>query len=155
MPEDSKDAAKTVKNLPDGSFNFGNITYKEVGTYVYEIREEIPNPDGGEYEYDGSVYSVSVTVSKDGDALKADAKVEKDGQPVDLTSEGAVFEFTNTKKRTPTELTIEGLKNLDGEPSGVEFSFGIRPASESPEDIPIPRKRPFPTTAKVNSSSVL
>ncbi len=136
MPNGQFGGSVTISNDSDGSFNFGKITYKEVGTYNYTVSEVRGSESN--YTYDTSVYNVTVTVSKDGDALKTDVKVEKDGQPVDLTSEGAVFEFTNTKKRTPTELTIEGLKNLDGNPSGVEFSFGIRPAPESPADIPMP-----------------
>ena len=144
MPNGQLGGSVTISNNSDGSFSFEKITYKEVGTYVYEIREKIPVPDDGEYEYDGSVYTVNVTVSKDGDALKADVEVtkkDKTGNTVEWDSENTIFEFTNTKKRTPAELTIEGLKNLDGEPSGVEFSFGIKPAPESPENIPMPEKK--------------
>mgnify|MGYP002623041621 CR=1 FL=1 len=55
-----------------GTASFDELTFEEVGTYTYTVKETPGNAEG--YDYDQSVYTVIVTVTDNGGALEATVK---------------------------------------------------------------------------------
>lgn len=112
----------TVKNNENGTFEFGKITYNQVGTYKYEIAEKDLGEKG--YTYDGNVYTVSVIVTDEGKGSLV-AKVDGVGTP--QTPE---IKFVN--KYVPESVDVvlgddgELTKELDGrEINENEFVFAV------------------------------
>ena len=55
----------TAKNGADGTVDFGNITFKNEGTYTVEIQEVVPESSEPFVTYDRHKYSYTVTVTYD------------------------------------------------------------------------------------------
>ncbi len=64
MPEGTVDGVYTAENEADGSITVPAITYTEAGVYQYTLRE-VKGSVGG-YTYDDAVYTITVTVTDDG-----------------------------------------------------------------------------------------
>ena len=142
MPEKT-----TVKNAGTGLFQFGLITYTEIGTYEYEISEVIPSEAIKDAEgiytlngksYDDAKHKVIVTVDdKDENGvstgqLKAVVKgiMKQDGNPL--------VTFTNGYVPNSTSITIDGVKKLTGRDINAgEFEFEIKAVTE---DAPMPKE---------------
>ena len=111
-------ALQTVTNLADGKFSFAPITYTaaDVGTHVYTIAE-VKGSLGG-VKYDERTYTVTVTVTDNGE-----------GKLVVTTSGMDGIRFENTYTTTPAKhilTAIKFYKNADGtlrELKGNEFTF--------------------------------
>ena len=117
MPEAASNGRKTSPGLKAGeTYEFGELSFTEAGTYVYTIQEENGGLAG--YEYDGSVYTITYTVTENGTQLVAERSIQKDGAEVNL----AQFEFTNiyTKQEEPAE-------------------------DDQPTPTPVPEPKPEPT----------
>ncbi len=115
-------ADTTVKNTATGTFQFDAITYTKVGTYEYEIRETDLNQYG--YTYDDTVYTVTVTVTDEGNGL-LQAKAEGVGTP-----EAPAVKFVNEYAPDPVTVVLgansELLKKLEGrELNAEEFIFTV------------------------------
>lgn len=78
---------ETVKNGADGSFAFTAIPYAETGTYTYTVSEVKGDLSG--VTYDGTVYTVAVTVTDDGEGKLAAAYTVNG-------SENGAIRFANT-----------------------------------------------------------
>ncbi len=120
MPTGAKDGQVTVKN--DGSkIDFGTITYDRAGTYIYTIQEERGNLGG--VSYDGSVKTVTVAVTDDGNGqLKAD-----------VSGGGKDAVFNNTYKTGSVNASITAVKDLEGRPlKDGEFSFTLTGENHAP-----------------------
>ena len=79
-------ASATVTNNAKGVIDFGKITYEKAGVYVYTLSEV----DGGDarYDYDASVYTVTVTVNDNSrGVLSAKVEMTKNG----VAATGIVF----------------------------------------------------------------
>lgn len=67
------------KGAKDGEqvfFGFGEITYETAGTYVYTVREDVPEPEAGGMTYSKNVATITVTVTDPGTGnLKAAVSV--------------------------------------------------------------------------------
>ena len=120
--------SETVKNADGGAITFPIITYKESGTYYYQITEV--KDEKPAYQYDESKYVVKVDVTDD-NAGKLTAKVTsvtKNGEPVkseDLT--GAVT-FTNTYSASADlELKAQKSMKVEAEQLGT-FEFELKDA---------------------------
>ena len=99
----------TITNEADGSLVFvsGPVTYTESGIYTYTIKEN-DSSEGGITE-DGSLYTIVVTVTDNGDGkLAADVSITKDGTETDAIT------FDNDYDPTKTGVTISGTKELTG-----------------------------------------
>jgi pilin isopeptide linkage protein/LPXTG-motif cell wall-anchored protein len=83
----------TVSVKGAGSYEFGNITFTQPGTYVYRITEENTGADG--YTYDDSVFTVKYVVTADdaSRSLKCVRTITKDGETADDVI------FTNVYKK--------------------------------------------------------
>ena len=90
-------------NDKNGGFSFGEITYDKPGEYLYEVRE-IPGDDL-DITYDGTVFTVTVTVGMVQGELKAIAAYKADSED----AEEIRFENIYTH---PTEIMISGTKVL-------------------------------------------
>ena len=106
-----------VKNVAGGMFSFGEITYTEAGTYTYTVVEN--NNDLGGVTYDNTVYTVTVTVTDDGNGnLIAAVAYSKDNQLVEH------MVFHNQYTAAGTQVTIHANKALDGrDMKAGEFTF--------------------------------
>ena len=111
-----------------GDILFPTITYTEPGTYQYTVTEVQETKAG--YTYDDTVYSITVTVGKNGENLViTDIDVLKDGVDTGYVFDAASFNnilngdtlvFNNTYEAKPTTLTLSGNKTLTDLTPGVQ-----------------------------------
>ena len=88
---------ETVGNTADGQVAFSELTFNKVGTYNYTV-EELAGKDGA-IVYDTMKAAVSITVTRDGDALVSTVVNPKD----------TIF---NNKFVTPAKAAIQFSKEL-------------------------------------------
>ncbi len=93
----------TVTNKADGSFGFKSITYTEVGTYTYTIKEVRGNVTGVSYDGVNAPVTVTVTVTDTNGVLSASANVKN-----------ADIKFENTYTAKSAQVTFNGTKELKG-----------------------------------------
>ncbi len=123
----SGDASDTVTITGEGSAEFAEITYTEVGTYNYSISETSGNAGG--YSYDDSTFDVVVEV-KDTDEAKlvATVKYMKDGDEVEVP------EFVNTYSASG-EVKLQVTKAIDGRNWLNDDSFEFTLSGNGVEDV--------------------
>lgn len=100
--------APTTAGSNTGAFNFGSLTFDAPGTYTYKVTEDVPqDAQGGKlngYTYDGSVYTVTFTVTDNKQGkLEAARTITKDGAPKDS------IVFTNSYEPTPVSSDTAGV----------------------------------------------
>lgn len=110
-----------------GDVLFPTITYTNEGIYTYTVHE-VQETKGG-YTYDGAVYSITVTVGKNGGNLViTDIDVLKDNVDTGYVFDAATFNnildgdtlaFNNTYKAEATTLKLYGNKTLTNLTPGV------------------------------------
>ena len=145
MPQKDENAPKepndqkTIIVTSSEEVSFDSITYKEDGTYKYEISEVKGKLNG--VTYDEKVYDVKVEVSKDenGTGVIKVSSREKGAEDAEykLLEKGTVFtaEFINTYKAEQVETTVSGTKTLTGRDlKADEFEFSLTPVSAVAED---------------------
>lgn len=105
MPEGSRDGKKWLTLNGAGTVELGEITFTQAGNYTYTVTEQDSGTPG--WTYDQAVYTLSITVTEEAGALKAEKTLEKNRTPAQS------LQFTNhyTKTPDPTEpLEIQGTK---------------------------------------------
>ena len=110
----------TVKNAADGSINFGEIMFTEVGEYTFTAKE-VKGTDAN-VTYDESVLTYVVTV------------VDNDGQLEATLEDGKDYVFKNKYTEPPVPSTPKRKKVLpktsdDSVPTSVVIATGIAGAS--------------------------
>ena len=114
-------ASATVSNNAKGGFTFGKITYEKAGVYVYTLSEI--NGGDARYDYDTSVYTVTVTVTDNSrGVLTARVELAKN----DVVASGIVFRngFVPTPISYDIYADFGGEKVLTGrEQVAGEFEF--------------------------------
>ncbi len=121
-------------NSNTASFEFDAITYtaEDVDkTFTYVVKEKIPtdavdNEDGtwtkGQYIYDGTEFTVQVTVKDDvKDGILEITKTVNGSETEEIT-------FTNTFVPNPVTYAIQVNKEYDKSLSGNEFTFVLKSA---------------------------
>lgn len=93
LPMEYNEAVKTPSRMDTtikgtGSAEFGTFRFTSEGTYRFMISETTGDAKG--YEYDKSVWILTVTVTKDGDSLVATGEYKKDDGSV-MSTEAATF----------------------------------------------------------------
>jgi len=83
----------------DGTFSFAKIDYTLVGEYEYTVYEIVENDET--VVYDETVYTVKVSVTREGNALRVGVST-----PAEI-----IF---NNKTTTPATVVLDGEKYLDG-----------------------------------------
>lgn len=92
---------ETVKNKTDGSFAFAELTFDKVSTYTYTVEEVIGFAGG--IKYDETKYTVTITVTDDGN-----------GQLVADVSGADGIIFKNSYNTESAEVQFSGIKHLIG-----------------------------------------
>lgn len=88
----------TVKNDANGGIWFDELTFDQVGTYVYTVREVKGDEPG--MTYDDAVFTVTITVTDNGEGqLEASAAYARDGE----AAEDIVFNNSYTKPEDPAD----------------------------------------------------
>lgn len=112
-----------VKNAADGSFQFPTIEFGDAhkgNTYQYTITEVDTDKIGG-FTYDPTVYTITVTVTDNGDQTITAAKVINNG-----TANVSDIVFTNTYDAKDAEVVLKGEKMLTGKTmQNGEFTFRL------------------------------
>jgi len=130
---DTTNPANPVVLATEGNGVLGDVllptfTYTEPGVYTYTVHEVLETKAG--YTYDDAVYSITVTVQKDGENLViTNIVVYKDGVDTGYVFDAANFNnvlngdilvFNNTYEATPTTLKLYGNKTLTNLTPGVQ-----------------------------------
>ena len=105
---------ETVGNTADGHVNFSELTFDKVGTYNYTV-EEVAGKDDA-IVYDTMKAAVSITVTRDGDAL-----VSTVTNPKDTIFNNYVKELKPAKAKFVLTKVLAGRQLQDG-----EFSFVLK-----------------------------
>lgn len=129
---DENHAITAVANGPytDGGTSeavFGQLTFKEAGTYTFEVSENAPGADEG-WTWSTDRYTITVTVKdrdSDGNYLdKLTAEIGNDNNPT----------FTNRYKADPVIVGGDGAdevmavnKTVVGNDTAADFSFTLAP----------------------------
>lgn len=105
-------------NSADGSVALSPITYTKPGTHSYMLREVGGGTHKAGVEYDGSVFTVTTTVTDNGNGtLSVAHKVDNDANAVG---------FTNSYAPAATSVTLGASKVLNGKSlEDGEFSFAL------------------------------
>lgn len=108
----------TGTNSADGSVALSPITYTKPGTHSYMLREVGGGTHKAGVEYDGSVFTVTTTVTDNGNGtLSVAHKVDNDANAVG---------FTNSYAPAATSVTLGASKVLNGKSlEDGEFSFTL------------------------------
>ena len=105
---------ETVGNTADGQVAFSELTFNKVGTYNYTV-EELAGKDDA-IVYDTMKAAVSITVTRDGDAL-----VSTVANPKDTVFNNYVKEVQPAKAKFELTKVLTGRNLKDG-----EFSFVLK-----------------------------
>lgn len=166
------DSEADENGVYEGDITFlDNVTYTEAGTYIYLIRETIPEPKRGGMTYDESVYRVKVVVTDDRNgtlsASKPVIELQKteDGQITYESVDSITFKNSyapNPVAITPYEMTkvLVGKRMKDGQDYPLqagEFEFEKTIVSANPADgviLPNPSKITNDADGKVQFSDI-
>ncbi len=106
--------------------HFGNITFKEVGTYQFQIKEVEGSAKNVRYDSHSSIVTVVVTDNNEGELVAT-------------PSYSGALQFENVYTPDPIFATLEGVKILEGRSlKAGEFRFHIAVASDSEAGTPMP-----------------
>ena len=105
MPVGSKDGVCAVKLTGTGDISFGEIQFTHAGVYTYTVYET--QGDIWAYEYDDTVYDVTVTVTDIGGNLSAKVEIEADSQAVES------IVFTNEYSLLRVDKLASSLPEID------------------------------------------
>ena len=113
---EGNDVVATGTNGVHGSVALSSITYTEPGTHSYTLREVGGGTHKAGVEYDSSVFTVTTTVTDNGDGtLSVAHRVDNDANAVG---------FTNSYAPAATSVTLGASKVLNGKSlEDGEFSF--------------------------------
>ncbi|MBQ2939254.1 MAG: hypothetical protein IJE00_02685 [Clostridia bacterium] len=117
-----------ASNKADGLVTFPTLSFDRLGTYHYQIREQMGAVDGVTYDTN-TVYQIEIIVTDDTDndgVLNTEIKV--DGNTVTAATMAAAMTITNTYKADDVTVTLEATKKLDGRPLALqdgEFRFDL------------------------------
>ena len=105
-----------------GDFTFDVITFKEEGTYAFNIKEETPEADG-DIAYDRHTAVATVVIKKTGDVLEVESVTyTNDGAPfADDEAEKGMAAFTNAAASLTISKTVTGAMGDRDKP----FDFQI------------------------------
>lgn len=116
---------------------FGNIIFKEAGTYQFVIKEARDNIAGVSYDSHEAIITVTVTDDDNGNLIAA------------VPTDKALLTFTNTYTPQPAPATFAGKKVLEGRSllTSDEFTFTIEAVTV---DAPMPE-----ITTRTNNGDVV
>ncbi len=107
-----------------GNVRFETLAFTKPGTYTFKVKEApasspIAETMGGSIDYDGTVYDVSITVTKN-----ADTGVLTAGKPIITRNGNGVTQMTFSNKLLKATATLKAKKTLTGRALNAgEFKF--------------------------------
>ena len=117
-------------NAADGSFVFDDITYDQVGTYLYTVSEV--NDGLGGITYDATLYTVEVNVTENTDTHALEAAVTYHDN-TDKEKPVEEMTFTNSYKASPASAALGVVKKLEGaDLKDGQFTFRLTGSDGAP-----------------------
>lgn len=114
LKDEKGNVVQTVGNTADGRVAFSNLSFEKPGTYTYTVEEVKGNNE--DIIYDGMKAKVSITVTRDGEAL-----VSTITNPKDTIFNNYVKELKPAKAKFVLTKVLAGRQLQDG-----EFSFVLK-----------------------------
>ena len=114
LKDEKGNVVQTVGNTADGRVAFSNLSFEKPGTYTYTVEEVKGNNE--DIIYDGMKAKVSITVTRDGEAL-----VSTVTNPKDTIFNNYVKELKPAKAKFVLTKVLAGRQIQDG-----EFSFVLK-----------------------------
>ena len=114
LKDEKGNVVQTVGNTADGRVAFSNLSFEKPGTYTYTVEEVKGNNE--DIIYDGMKAKVSITVTRDGEAL-----VSTVTNPKDAIFNNYVKELKPAKAKFVLTKVLAGRQLQDG-----EFSFVLK-----------------------------
>lgn len=114
LKDEKGNVVQTVGNTADGRVAFSNLSFEKPGTYTYTVEEVKGNNE--DIIYDGMKAKVSITVTRDGEAL-----VSTVTNPKDTIFNNYVKELKPAKAKFVLTKALAGRQLQDG-----EFSFVLK-----------------------------
>ena len=114
LKDEKGNVVQTVGNTADGHVAFSNLSFEKPGTYTYTVEEVKGNNE--DIIYDGMKATVSITVTRDGEAL-----VSTVTNPKDTIFNNYVKELKPAKAKFVLTKVLAGRQLQDG-----EFSFVLK-----------------------------
>ncbi len=127
------DSSQTIKvSGGNGEASFDKLTFREEGTFVYEISESDESSSHAGFAYDKSVYTATVKVKRSGNEYKATVTYQKDSGEEHNGSTALRFTFGNQYAPEPIYPTFNIVKEITGEPEKEDtFSFTLKRGDET------------------------
>jgi pilin isopeptide linkage protein len=124
----------------EGTAKFGKLTFSKAGTYVYKVKEVIPDPETEGYTYDKSEYTLTYVISESTDdrQLVCDSCTIKKGDEI-LDSSLTELTFRNGYE-SEKSVTVDFptvVKNLTGDTpvSDETFKFTLTAKDDAPKPV--------------------
>lgn len=114
LKDEKGNVVQTVGNTADGRVAFSNLSFEKPGTYTYTVEEVKGNKE--DIIYDGMKAKVSITVTRDGEALVSNVT-----NPKDTIFNNYVKELKPAKAKFVLTKVLAGRQLQDG-----EFSFVLK-----------------------------
>ncbi len=115
----------SVTHDENGYFEFDELNFSQVGTFVYTVKENLNDLSGG-ITADTAEYTVTVPVTDEGGTLHASAKI------LDENSNESEIKFVNEYAAAETEVDVMGTKVLDGRAlESEDFKFELYETDET------------------------
>ncbi len=120
----------TIQKTNNGEAAFGDILFKEAGTYGFLIREKDEQAQNPKISYDTHTTTVVVSVADN----------EKGQLVATVTNYIGSMTFENIYRPDPITVVLEGQKVIDGRnlKATDNFHFHIEKAAGSATDVPMP-----------------
>lgn len=138
MPAEGEDETFIVipAGMTNGTSEFGEITYKEAGTYYYVVYEVEGTYRGVGYDKVAHIYKVVVTDNYG--KLSAKVFLDEDTEAMNTAEESVVFENSYKPDEVTITLPVEKLMSGNPIPEDMTFEFvleaKISTADEEPEN---------------------
>lgn len=115
---------ETATNDAQGSFSFNKLTFEQVGSYYYVVKENA-SADLGGVTYDETVYLVTISVTDQNGVLTAQYTV------TDCGGKETQIRFRNVYKAERVSVHLDGAKELQGAELEAEmFRFELYAADD-------------------------
>lgn len=126
LADESGKVVETAKNNDGGAVSFTSLRFEEEGVYKYTISEK--TEDDSSIRFDKNVFGVVITVTKEGNELKAEIAYDLKGKSLD---EGVVPLFKN--ETVPVTPPGDGPDNPGDTPEDESTDEPSKP-NNPPED---------------------
>ena len=129
---------KTTNTLMQGNqtetVDFGDLTFKETGTYQFTVTETTTTNEKG-WSYDNSAKTITVKVTDEGFDGQLDATTVIDGEDTNNPTINNKYDAESITTGTDTLANPQVTKKVTGAPATEEFEFVLKLTSENAEHV--------------------